>query len=349
MVGLHGSFVHRTVFGAVVAIVGSTYAEGLRPAHRYEQGTETGVSRTGSSEPTTPETAESLLRALRRARPIQNVVPPESVRGQSGQSLQSVLLPEGHSVIDRSGFLTKDGRWWVFGSDSTADEPVVKLLPNENLEVMVRTTTGSAGPVGLTISGEMTVFHGENYLLVRFVHRTPPESRVPHEAPSREDRDEPAADATATARRDGQAGGSDPGPTPSTTVSPEEVISALKNRGPREVILTPPTPRLQPSIGRDLSASALLMDGSALIRRPGRIVRDGDWWTLVFESDRPDYAEAPQKLLPSRGVEMMLQTTEHGRSGIVFIVSGEVTRFKNANFLLPRAVVRRTENGNLRK
>ena len=46
---------------------------------------------------------------------------------------------------------------------------------------------------------------------------------------------------------------------------------------------------------------------------------------------------------------MMLQSTKLGPHGSVLIVSGEITRFENENYLLPHAVVRRNEGVNLRK
>ncbi len=93
----------------------------------------------------------------------------------------------------------------------------------------------------------------------------------------------------------------------------------------------------------------LLLDGSPLVARPGRIVRQGSWWTFVFESDHPDNPEPPMILLPNQGLELMVRLAGSGRAGTVFLVSGEVTAFEGANYLLPRSVARRIDTGNLRK
>ena len=90
-------------------------------------------------------------------------------------------------------------------------------------------------------------------------------------------------------------------------------------------------------------------DGSPLIGRPGRLVLDGNWWTFVFESDDENHPELPMKLLPNQNVELMVEASALGANGLVFMVSGEVTAFGGENYLLPRAVMRQVDMGNLRK
>jgi len=84
------------------------------------------------------------------------------------------------------------------------------------------------------------------------------------------------------------------------------------------------------------------------VDRPGRLVREGDWWTLVFESADGRVPGQQLLLLPSRQLEIMEQTSRGGARSVVFIVSGEVTEFHGRNYLLLRKVLIRRDLGNLR-
>ena len=52
----------------------------------------------------------------------------------------------------------------------TAAKPPPTAIPemNSRLEIMIRTNTGKSEPVRFSISGEVTAFEGENFLLIRF-------------------------------------------------------------------------------------------------------------------------------------------------------------------------------------
>ena len=92
-----------------------------------------------------------------------------------------------------------------------------------------------------------------------------------------------------------------------------------------------------------------MLDGSPVVNRPGRLVREGSWWTLAFESNRPDAAEPPIRLLPNQVLELKVRTSQRGSIGLVFIVSGEATLHDGENYLMTRSVTRRLDLGNLRK
>ena len=71
---------------------------------------------------------------------------------------------------------------------------------------------------------------------------------------------------------------------------------------------------------------------------------------VAFESDDADCPQPPMKLLPNLNVENMVRAVEEeGQTGLVFLVSGEVTAFLGENYLLPRAALRRIDAGNLRQ
>ncbi len=83
-------------------------------------------------------------------------------------------MPDGARMVDRSGRVIHEGEWWIFSfePDSTgaADLPM-KLLPNQSLERMVRESRGGVDSVIFIVSGEVTEFRGENFLLPRKVLR----------------------------------------------------------------------------------------------------------------------------------------------------------------------------------
>jgi len=79
-------------------------------------------------------------------------------------------LPDGHYLVDRVGWLGQEGSWHTFVFESEAaqePQPPMKLLPNRMLEWMVRESKGSTEQVSFKVSGEVTDFFGENFLLLR--------------------------------------------------------------------------------------------------------------------------------------------------------------------------------------
>ena len=75
-------------------------------------------------------------------------------------------------VSGASGSLAHDGFWWTFVFDDDADNSPIRLLPNAALDPMVRTVRGTDAHMKFELSGELTVFAGENYLLPTVAMRT---------------------------------------------------------------------------------------------------------------------------------------------------------------------------------
>ncbi len=92
----------------------------------------------------------------------------------------------------------------------------------------------------------------------------------------------------------------------------------------------------------------LLPDGSRLVDRPGRLVREGDGFVYSFESRGQGDIELPMRLLPNRLLEDMEIISENGTRPVVFVVSGEVTEYHGANYLLVQKLLTKTSLGNLR-
>ena len=312
--------------GVVLGQVDSTAAQTAR-----SQTESTASAPTRSQAP--QRTANDLLKALRRSKPIRELVSPAGPLNSNATSRPKPLLPEGTTVVDWEGTLTKDGIWWVITPESPASEPPTKVLPNINLEVITRSLAGKSSPVRFSVSGEMTAFQGENFLLIRFVRRLAVAAAAPPPVPSK-------AETGAEAQ--------DPDGKELPPPSAEDVIDMLHDQKPRSVVSAS---RARRGAGRiaDFSSPSVRPDGSAFAQRPGRLMRDDKWWRFSFETEHSGAEEPTIKLLPGRGLELMIQSAEETRDGLVLLVSGELTQFRGQNYLLPRGVVRRTGMDNLRK
>ncbi len=294
-------------------------------------------------------TAEELLRTLQRHRPVNEVVMPTGMSPSSRRPASSTMLPEGSTIVERSGWLQRDAQWWVFTFDPADGDPPMKLLPNAALEIMVRTASGSTAPVKFIASGELAVFQGANYLLLRVAARV---SRTDAQAARydemAEEEGSPAGEPGLTPGRVGvnESGGS----AVSVDVSAEDVVAVLRQQQPRAQIMPAAPLPMQDRSGRGATATRTLKpDGTPLVHRPGRLDKEGSWWTFSFESDHPDHPEPPMKLLPNQSVELMSRALDHETYGLVFLVSGEITLFQGENYLLPRIAMRRINTGNLQK
>lgn len=122
--------------------------------------------------------AEDVLAALRQARPAEQPLspdPPSARAMQNRDALATVtLIPEGTPIVRRPGRLILDGRSWAFAfeSDSTeVAEPPMRVLANLNTELMVRSAEGVGAGQVFIVSGEVTLFEGQNYLLPRVAMR----------------------------------------------------------------------------------------------------------------------------------------------------------------------------------
>ncbi len=304
-----------------------------------------GADRSSSPDDDKATTAEDILRALQRRRPSNEVVPPGSARTHSANREKDakarLLLPEGFSLVDRTGQLVRGEPWWQFMVDDDESPVPLRMLPNAQLEVMVRTVSGSPSPVRFRIVAELTVFEGENYMLVRVASRV---SAPPPPTPA-SGGDRIPADADA-----------------------DKVLEKLRLQQPHDAVLPPGGPTLAGEARRGVGATqALLLDGSALIQRVGRLVRGGGpavgagpavgggpavgaaGWTFVADSDRLAGAEAPLRLLPNLAMQTMVDDAALGGGGSVFTVSGEITLYEGENYLLPRVALRRIDIGNLRR
>lgn len=137
-------------------------------------------------EPPREPSASDILKAL--TRPEDAPPKPVILPSQQGQTVrrkevdQSTLpqnavapiaprlFPDGYRIVDRPGRLTREGDYYVFAFESRGrgePELPIRLLPNRLLEDMEIVSAGGTKPVVFQISGELTEYHGVNYLLVQ--------------------------------------------------------------------------------------------------------------------------------------------------------------------------------------
>ena len=289
-----------------------------------------------ATEGRTLPTAEELLRTLQRKRPSNEIIAPGSSRGAEVGGPALKLLPEGYPFVDRVGDFRRMGSQWTFNT-RTGESVSLKVVPNAVLELAARTTQDAIDPVLFSVSGEMLVFERENYLLLRSAMRSSDEA-----IRGKADSGPPSSPTPSSKTEDGGA----------AQPSAEDVLARMKNLAPSNEIVTTAEPAQDAaanlSADRRQSLTGLLMDGSFIANRSWRPVRHGDDWLMVPESSRPDSTDLPLRLLPCQGLEFMKREVERGAHGLVYLVSGEVTLFENANYFLPRRVVRRADLGNLR-
>ena len=94
-----------------------------------------------------------------------------------------------------------------------------------------------------------------------------------------------------------------------------------------------------------------LRDGDMVIDRIGRIMYDSGnlCWLFVFEADGDSLTEPPIALHPSRLLEVMENKAMHSSKRLRFRVSGEITTFRGATYMLLHKVLLVYEPGNLHK
>lgn len=143
---------------------------------------------------------------------------------------------------------------------------------------------------------------------------------------------------------------------PAPVPAPEDIIKELEKDKPEAPLLMPKEAsgnvqsvrREAPSVTPNQKGQPNWPDGYILVDRVGRLVKDGQWWTLAFRSDENrTVRERPIRLLPSRMLESMEVAAARGSRNVLFRVSGEVTEFHSINYLLLRKVLIVRDHGNL--
>ncbi len=115
-------------------------------------------------------TPRPLVRPTLPGRPVRTMPAPEALPKNAVVPVEQRLLPDGYRLVDRIGRLQREGEYWTLAFESRSTqkvEPPIRLLPNRLLEDMEIASAGGTRPVVFIVSGEVTEYHGVNYLLVQ--------------------------------------------------------------------------------------------------------------------------------------------------------------------------------------
>ncbi len=142
---------------------------------------------TAPAVPTTQNSADAALNKLLSTPTAAPVVPattlpsnPAVTPAATGVAPHQPVvnrLREGQPVWNHLGRMVKDqagtGYMFVFESDGkTMQDPPMPLLPCRMLQQMEAASGEGAKPVVFRVSGQVTEYHGKNYLLVNFQETT---------------------------------------------------------------------------------------------------------------------------------------------------------------------------------
>ncbi len=176
------------VAASLILAAGATWSvaqdRDLVPPDELRERERPATSQPAPMDPKREPSAEDVLNMLTPkegvAQPIVRPNLPNSVRpttispeGQPRNAIVPVdtkLLPDGYRVVDRPGRLQREGDYWIYAFESRSTRQVeapMRLLPNRALEDMEITSAGGTRGVVFLVSGEVTEYHGVNYLLVQ--------------------------------------------------------------------------------------------------------------------------------------------------------------------------------------
>lgn len=142
------------------------------------------------------------------------------------------------------------------------------------------------------------------------------------------------------------------GPRTQRPPAQQEIIQGLLRD--RERIVPIPPQGSEPIPGKEVAPAgagaagegpALLPDGTTIVERPGRLLAEDGKLKFVFVTDEGQPQLRTMELLPNSYLEAMERLAQGGESE--FIITAEVTRYKQQNYLLLHKVLHRVGHGNL--
>jgi hypothetical protein len=138
-----------------------------------------------------------------------------------------------------------------------------------------------------------------------------------------------------------------------------EILQELRKKQQARPVIMPSTPGEGPGAQVPVETTRqavspmrkdrpLRPDGTMVVDRIGRLVRRAKGWYFFFESEGKVLREPPMQILPNRDLETMEITSANGTRPVKFRISGEVTEYRGANYLLLRKVLIVHDLGNLK-
>jgi len=243
------------------------------------------------------------------------------------------LPPEGSKIIDRLCRISADRSGWVLACfPADGDRKAIRprwSLPNETLEA-IENIQAKNPKLMFRVSGEMTVYRDNSFILIRRVAVIEPEAK-------------------ASAQSETQPGGShgsspatQPVKQPTTAPSSTDLMKTLlSEKNPTPVILTRQKKKVDASRVASVAPGA---KGDVIEPATARLVVDrlmtiqptgqAQWRQATFEADNT-LREPPVILLPCR----LLVFAEVQPPSTRLRITGEITNYKGKRYMLLRKVV----------
>jgi hypothetical protein len=249
------------------------------------------------------------------------------------------LPPEGSKIIDRLCRISSDRSGWVLAMFPVdGDRKVIRprwALPNEALEAL-ETLQAKNPKLMFRVSGEMTVYRDNSFILIRRVAIVEPEVKGTGEK-------------TASAPTTRPEGGTEASPEtqpattqPTTAPSSADLMSRLlSEKNPTPVILPGTKKKIDAARVESVAPGAkgdviepatarLVVDRLMTIQQTGQ----ARWCQATFEADNT-LREPPVILLPCR----LLVFAEVQPPSVRLRITGEITNYKGKRYMLLRKVV----------
>lgn len=182
--------------------------------------------------------------------------------------------------------------------DGEPDYPPMEVVPSRRLALMEDASDRGTRAVSFRITAEVTEYRGKNYLYIK------PSGGGPIGG-------SPAAGATPTTQRAAQT---------QTATAP-----ALAQQ------VEPAAP--------DVPVGTRLREEDTVEGHVGRLVRDTKTGleVIVFDADGREMTDPPMGVIPCKSLQVMEDATDGGNKPLKFRISGEVTQYRDRNYLYIRA------------
>lgn len=169
---------------AVLMLFGTPLLTPQEAAHSTDGATSQPTSRPAATQPSSRPAGENSSRTpLRRPEQVRlfqdllqkanepGVIQPEGPAEPKSESTAGIL-PEGTTIAERSGKLVRSGDHWEFQFYRDDVQPGlqgIEVLKSAFLDQMERLV--QKGATEFIVSGELTAYRGQNFLLIRKVRR----------------------------------------------------------------------------------------------------------------------------------------------------------------------------------
>src|SRR5262245_18299765 len=307
--------------------------------------------------------------AAQTTQPLPPLLPPlltdpamGPVRQQSVQPLQPEVFPqdfnpdgnyvapatqpvsylrEGTYFLRQAGRFGRggtDGQQWIFTPDPSPNAPPgsppptpIVVLPSRNRSSMEQQIVAPATEVRLSLSGTITLYKMQNYLLVEIAAPTGAAATEPVLAAQKSSpTTRSAISATMPASEVLDQMLKPPADAPARPIRPQGTGPAPNDSTSGAAAVGPGAPQL-----------TVMREGTFLVDRTGRLTRsaDGQNWEFTFESDGRSMKDPPVVILPNLKLMTMEQAVKSANRDLRFRITGMVTEYNGRNYVLLEKIV----------